>query len=425
MADFFTRLLRRIGQVVEPIVDPNAGDRRRRETATAKHLEGVGASLSRLTRQVERITERVDNIDRRQVDDLKQAVSTLQLNTRRQTTLADRLVRATHDDHEHELVRERALRRVQQLARRGGPVLVGPWTGEVGFELLYWAPFVRWAVRKFRIDPARITLLSRGGTASWYGIDGARYLDVFELYSAEEFRARTSEAMKQRTLKLFDRTLIRRVAGSMGERPGLLHPAIMYALFMPYWKQQASRKRAEEFSEYARITPPVITGLQLPREYVAVRFYFSDCFPDTPDNREVVRSVIRSLAVDTDVVLLGSGVRVDDHHDFEMPRSDRVHTVDHVMRPENNLAVQTAVIGGAKAFFGTYGGFSYLAPLCGVKTVALYSRRTFFEYHMDFAQQLFDTVGGGSLTVIDAATRPLMRHLASRSASEPMPPAQR
>jgi hypothetical protein len=32
---------------------------------------------------------------------------------------------------------------------------------------------------------------------------------------------------------------------------------------------------------------------------------------------------------------------------------------------------------------------------------------------MDFAHQLFDTIGGGSLTVVDAATRPLMRHLAS------------
>ena len=417
MADLFTSLLRRVGRIIEPLVDPNAADRRRREAAASKHLEGVGASLSKLSRQVERVTERVDAIDRHQLDDLERAVSTLQLNTRRQASLADRLVRATHHDHEHELVRERALRRLQQLTRGTGPVLVGPWTGEVGFELLYWAPFVRWAIHKFRIDPARITLLSRGGTASWYGIEGARYRDVFELNSPEQFRAGTAQAMKQRTLRLFDRTLIRRVANSMGERPGLLHPAIMYALFMPYWKQQTSRRRVEEFSEYARITPPVIPGLQLPREYVAVRFYFSDCFPDTADNRAVVRSVIQSLTAGTDVVLLGSGVRVDDHHDFEMPRSDRVHTVDHVMRPENNLAVQTAVIAGAKSFIGTYGGFSYLAPMCGVNTVALYSQRTFFTYHMDFAQQIFDTIRGGSLTVIDAASRSLMRHLAPPAAS--------
>lgn len=413
MANLFTQLLRRIGRIVEPLVDPDAADRRQREADAGRRIEGVGASLAKLARQVERVTERVDAIDRRQIDDLDRVVSTLQVNTRRQATLADRLVRASHHKHEHEVVRERALRRVQQLTRRGGPVLVGPWTGEVGFELLYWAPFVRWAVHKYGVDPARLTLLSRGGTASWYGIEGARYLDVFELHSPDDFRAQAAQAMKQRTLRLFDRALIRNVARSMGERPGVLHPAIMYALFMPYWKQQVSRKRVEEFSEYARIVPPVIPGLQLPREYVALRFYFSECFPDTPDNREVVRSVIQSLTADTDVVLLGSGVRVDDHHDFEMPRSDRVHTVDHLMRPENNLAVQTAVIAGATSCIGTYGGFSYLAPLCGVNTVALYSRRTFFTYHMDFAQQLFDTVGGGSLTVIDAATRPVMRHLAS------------
>lgn len=415
MAGILTRMLRRLGRIAEPLVDPDAADRRLRDAAALKRIEGVGAALSRLTEQVERVTDRVDKIDRRQIHHLEDALSVLQYNTRRQATLAERLVRASQQGSEHEVVRERALRRLHQLAQREGPVLIGPWTGEVGFELLYWAPFVRWAVHKYDIDPARITLLSRGGTASWYGIEGARYLDVFDLHSPEEFRARTSDDKKQRTLRLFDRALIRRVATSMDQRPGVLHPALMYALFMPYWKQQVSRRKVEQFSEFARIVPPAIPGLQLPRDYVAVRFYFSDCFPDTPENREAVRSLVESLSAETDVVLLGTGVRVDDHHDFEMPQSERVHTVDHLMRPENNLAVQTAVIAGAKSFIGTYGGFSYLAPMCGVDTVALYSRRTFFVYHMDYAQEMFDAIGGGSLTVIDAATRPLMRHLASVS----------
>jgi hypothetical protein len=376
-------------------------------------LEAVGTSLSRLAEQVQRVTERVDKIDRRQIDHLDDAVSALKASTRRQGMLTGRLVRASHQCQEHELAREHVLRRLQQLARRDGPVLIGPWTGEVGFELLYWAPFVRWAVHRFSIDPARITLLSRGGTASWYGIDGARYLDVFELRSPDQFRAHTTDTKKQRTLRLFDRGLIRDVSREVGERPGVLHPAMMYAVFMPYWKQQVPRGWVEHFSEFARITAPTILGLQLPREYVAVRFYFSDCFPDTPENREVIPALIQSLTAETDVVLLGGGARVDDHHDFEMARSDRVYSVDHLMRPENNLAVQTAVIAGARSFIGTYGGFSYLAPFCGVSTVALYSRRTFFVYHMDFAQQIIDTVGGGSLTVVDAVTRPLIRHLGS------------
>jgi hypothetical protein len=423
MPGIFARVFHRIGRVMEPLLDPDAADRRKREAALIKRLETSGAAVSRLAEQVAKVTERVDKIDRRQIDHLGTAVSALQWNTRRQATLAERLARASSHGQEHEFARDRVLRRLLQLARRDAPVLIGPWTGEVGFELLYWAPFVRWAVRKFNIDPSRITIVSRGGTASWYAIEGARYLDVFELSSPSEFRTETAQARKQRTLRLFDRTLIRRVVAANGGPMALLHPAMMYRLFMPYWKHQVPRGWVEQYSEFTRVTPPAIAGLQLPREYVAVRFYFSECFPDTPDNREVVASLVQSLASETDVVVLG-GVRVDDHEDVQLARSERVHTVDHAITPENSLAVQTAVIGRARAFIGTYGGFSYLAPLCGVNTVALYSRRTFFVYHMDFAQQLFDDIEGGTLTVMDAATRPLTRHLAPATA-DVIPPARR
>jgi hypothetical protein len=403
--------LRRIGRLAEPLLDPDAPARRDREAALDKRLEAVAASISRLTEQVHRAVDRSEKSDRRQIEHLEAAIGQLQWNTRRQAAFAERLLRASQHDNEHEFARERALKRMQQLARREGPVLVGPWTGEVGFELLYWAPFVRWAVAKFGIDPKRITILSRGGTESWYGIAGARYQDVFDLATQEEFRAHTEEAKKQRRVRLFDRNLIRRVARTLGERTGVLHPAIMYALYMPYWKQQTSRRWVEQFAKYERIVPPSIPELQLPADYVAVRFYFSECFPDNDENRALITSIIRSLTTETHVVLLGAGLRIDDHHDFVMGQADRVHTVAHLMRPDNNLALQTAVIAGARALIGTYGGFSYLAPLCGVNAVAIYSRRTYFVYHLDFAQRVFDEIGGGSLTVLDAASGTLVRHL--------------
>jgi hypothetical protein len=403
--------LRRLGRLAEPLLDPDAPARRDREAALEKRLDALSVSLSRLAEQVQRAVDRSEKSDRRQIEHLEAAIGALQWNTRRQAAFAERLLRASQHDNEHEFAREHALKRMVQLARREGPVLVGPWTGEVGFELLYWAPFVRWAVAKFGIDPKRITILSRGGTESWYGIAGARYQDVFELVTQEEFRAHTEEAKKQRRLRLFDRNLIRRVARTLGERTGVLHPAMMYALYMPYWKQQTSRRWVEQFASYQRIVPPAIPGLQLPTDYVAVRFYFSECFPDTEENRSLVASLVRSLTTETHVVLLGADLRIDDHRDFMMGQADRVHAVAHLMRPQNNLALQTAVIAGARALIGTYGGFSYLAPLCGVNAIAVYSQRTYFVYHLDFAQQVFDEIGGGSLTVVDAASGALMRHL--------------
>ena len=59
-------------------------------------------------------------------------------------------------------------RRFAALAAEGWPILAGPWLGEVGFEVLYWAPFLRWFAEEFHVDPARIIVISRGGTASWY-----------------------------------------------------------------------------------------------------------------------------------------------------------------------------------------------------------------------------------------------------------------
>jgi hypothetical protein len=373
----------------------------------------MATAAVRLAEQVQRVTDRIDKIDRRQATHLGNAVTTLEWTMRRQAAFAEKVIESSAQVRAHELVRERALRRMQQVARRGGPILVGPWTGEVGFELLYWAPFVRWAVERFRIEPDRITLLSRGGTASWYGIEGARYLDVLELARPEEFRQHTLKERKQRTLRLFDRQLLRQARQGMDSRASVLHPAMMYALYAPYWMQQTSLRWVQQFATPARVQPPVIAGLQLPREYVALRFYFSKCFPETPANQALVASIVQSLTMDTHVVLLGSGVSLDEHRDVEADRSDRVHTVDHLMRPETNLAVQTAVIAGARAFIGTYGGFSYLAPLCGVDTIALYSRRNYYAHHLDFAQHLFKDVAGGSLTVMDAATFPLMRHIAA------------
>ena len=75
----------------------------------------------------------------------------------------------------------------------------------------------------------------------------------------------------------------------------------------------------------------------------------------------------------------------------------RVHSVEHLMRPEDNLAVQTEIIRNAEAFVGTYGGFSYLAPLCGVNTLAFYSHASGFRFdHLEVAKRVFSALRCGT-----------------------------
>jgi hypothetical protein len=302
-------------------------------------------------------------------------------------------------------------RRMEALVCHRRPVVVGPWTGEVGFELIYWIPFVRWVLSRYHIPADRLWVVSRGGTRSWYGDLAARYVDAFEFFSPDEFRTATARSdKKQRRVGPFDVELVERVtsAHALG-RPELLHPGLMYRLFMPFWKDLASIARVEKYATYERLAAPDDRVLEeLPGDYVAVRFYFSECFPDTPANRAFVSSTVDAISRQAPVVLLNTPFAVDDHRDAESA-GGRVHTVGSQMAPASNLAVQTAVIARARAFVGTYGGYSYLAPFCGVPSLAFYSEPTFKVHHLQVAQQAFARLGGPTVVPLNVSAVPVLR----------------
>jgi len=305
----------------------------------------------------------------------------------------------------------RFARRIEELLKSDRPILVGPWTGEVGFELIYWIPFVRWVARTYSIPAERLVVVSRGGTASWYGPIAARYVDAFDFFSPDEFRVATAEARKQRRVGAFDATLVERVIETLAlGRPGLLHPGLMYRLFMPFWKNVASAARVEQYAEYGRVEPiddPVLR--ELPSDYVAARFYFSECFPDTPLNRAFVGSTIDSLSRHLPVVILNTPFTVDDHVDYQVGGTRGCAIDARHMTPARNLAVQSAVISRARAFVGTYGGYSYLAPLYGVHSLAFYSNRSFKPQHLQVAQEICARLGGAGLVPLDVAVLPAVR----------------
>ena len=68
------------------------------------------------------------------------------------------------------------------------------------------------------------------------------------------------------------------------------------------------------------------------------------------------------------------------------------------MTPHNNLLVQSAVVAGARRFVGTYGGFAYLAPLCGVPAVSYYTEPGGFSTrHLDLVRDVLKSSGRPNL----------------------------
>ena len=299
------------------------------------------------------------------------------------------------------------------LGRSGRPIIAGPWLSETGFELLYWIPFLAWAKAYGNFDPERLVVVSRGGAAPWYRHITPRYADIFEFYTPDQFRAANDQRiveqggrLKHLEITRFDREILERVRGAHGLGGAeLLHPSHMYRLFEHFWYQRTPMTLIEAFTAFSTLAPmPPDEALrrQLPAEYVAAKFYGNAALPDTPANRLFITRFLAELAEQVDVVLLNTGQRFDDHSDFPPSLRGRVHTIEHLMEPAHNLTVQTQVIRGARAFVGTYGGFSYLAPLCGVNTLAFYSHPGGFRFdHLDVAKRVFSGLGAGSFVELD------------------------
>jgi hypothetical protein len=293
-------------------------------------------------------------------------------------------------------------RELERLQRTDAPLLIGPWVGEVGFELLYWIPFLNWALRSYELDRRRLVVVSRGGAAPWYRHLTREYVDVFSLFSLAEYReaneARWDKAghQKQYHIEQMDRDIVERAKEHARlQHVELLHPSLMYKLLRFCWFEKAGMGLLKYHTEYRRLAPversPALKDL--PREFVAVRFYFRPSFPDTAENRRFATDTIRSISRDVPVVLLNTGLRPDEHEDLDVPGSG-VYRVDRLMMLEQNLEIQTEIISHARAFVGTYGGLAYVGPFYGVPSISFYSTESeLVPAHLDVSWRLGQAMG--------------------------------
>lgn len=294
------------------------------------------------------------------------------------------------------------LRQLCEVSRNGRSVVIGPWLGEVGFELLYWVPFLRWAMDVSGLEPQRVVVVSRGGTASWYQGLAARYADVFDYLSPADFdarnRMRASEVGEQKQLRTtaLEHDLVAMVTQALHlDRPDVLHPSLMFDVMSPYWWGHRAIDWVDAHARYAPLViDPPSASEGLPSGYAAVKFYFNECFPPTAANRETATSVVRRLAEDGPVVSLATGLRVDDHAAWAEEEQLALYGIRARLTPSTNLALQTTVVAGASRWAGTYGGFAYLAPFCRVPASAYFSHPSgFSSRHLELALRVFGRFG--------------------------------
>ena len=303
-----------------------------------------------------------------------------------------------------------------KMAASQGDIIVGPWLSEVGYELLYWIPLVRWACEAYGINPTRLVVVSRGGVRSWYGDLAHRYVELFDYYTPKDFmllnaeRQKVSGMQKQKGIAQVELDLIARIAHDLHLQDyEVLHPHLMYDGVLRYhWSQRSSMDHLLLHARYERLDLPKASEIEarLPDDYYAVRFYSRESFEDSEINRRWVRQIIERMLERRDVVLLDCPFAMDDHANVEWMQTAgngngynrRLIRADEWMKPTNNLDVQSRIIARSHAFVGTYGGLAYLAPLYGRPSIA-------FHQHPD---DIMDSHYNTAMTLCRALGTPLI-----------------
>jgi hypothetical protein len=315
----------------------------------------------------------------------------------------------------------RAERRIEQeiaaVAEGTAPIVVGPWLSEVGYEVLYWIPFLRWLEHTHRIKPERVVAVSRGGVAWWYATLAGRYIDLFDEFTPEEFAARNDVrraetergGQKQSAQGGFDAEILGRVRQQIGaDDIRVCHPALMFRLFKDFWLGNQSFDFLARRTAYTRMATSAAPAGRihavppgLPAEYTAVKFYSGTALPPTDANRHAVRTIVEGLTRTRPVVVLNTGMTVDEHEDYGVADLPNVINLQAALTPSTNLGIQSQVIAGAQQFVGTCGSLAWLAPMLGVPTLAVYADDKLLTTHLTVARQVYRATGSAPFVPVD------------------------
>jgi len=300
-------------------------------------------------------------------------------------------------------------RDIARIVSGSDPIIVGPWLSEVGYEVLYWVPFVRWVQSQFRIAPERLVVVTRGGAASWYSDITTNSVELFDLMSPEAYAAGNAQrsledrgTLKQFGVSSMDQRIVADVEKRIGARhPRVLHPSLLYRLFQQFWLGHRPASFLEKRTKYGRIAAPDVEVPSLPPQFIAVKFYTAASLPPTASVRHALQSIVLGLVERMPVVMLDTGLALDDHEDYSFAAASRIHSVRESLRPRDNLAVQTAIISRASSFVGTCGALAWLAPMLGVDTTAVLADARFLHGHLQVARRVYQVIGGGRFSPLD------------------------
>lgn len=327
-----------------------------------------------------------------------------------------RLMRRRARSEEHRAFRLEAETIDQDIARLAAgrdPIVAGPWLTEVGYEVLYWIPFLRWFQDAFGITRDRLVVVSRGGMEAAYREIAASYVDIFDVMTPAQLAARNAErrsseeggGQKQSAASSLDDELLAAARSRLGlSTAAVCHPSLMFRLFRNVWHGNLPFDLLWRRTRYvaggrASMTAAMPAGI--PHEFIAAKMYTGPALSSSDATRAAVRALVTQAASMAPVILLDADVGIDEHRDFDLRGIPGVMSASNLMTARTNLDVQLALIARSRFFLSACGGLAWQAPFLGVPTVALYDSDHLLAPHLFVARQAGARSGAAEFTPLD------------------------
>jgi hypothetical protein len=324
-----------------------------------------------------------------------------------------RAMRRREREQEHRGFRveaEATLATLATLARGREPIIAGPWLAEVGYEVLYWIPFLRWFCDHHGVPRDRLVVVSRGGMDALYAGMAGTYADIFDVMSPAELAAGNAErrsaheggGQKQSGLSAADEAILVAVRSRLGVADGpVCHPSLFFRLFRHVWYGNLPMDFLWTHTRYTRRVLDLPAPPGLPAGFVAMKLYGGPALSTAPATKRRVREMVSRVAAERPVVLLETALEIDEHRDLDLRDIPNVTSAARLMTPRTNLAVQLALLTHARGFVGTCGGLAWEAPFLGVPTVGVCDSEDALAVHLFVARQAGRAAGAAPFSLLD------------------------